>query len=159
MSSELQQQATRTILSHAIFRLESAIIIGLTIVLVFLFPHPFPWWQWWMWLSLGIVAEALIIYTSVTDPVTGRRVIAAMLRQQFNPRVLRSPRARAWMDQALEYREQIEEAIRQRRGGALKAHLRETTGRVDDWLAHIFNLAQRVDGRRMIPRYESRCRR
>jgi hypothetical protein len=125
--------------------LESALIIALTIVLVFLFPYPFGWWQWWMWLVLGIVAEGLIIYTSVTDPETGRQVVAEMLRQQFNPRALRSPRTREWMDRALEYREQIEEAIRQRRGGALKAHLWETTARVDDWLAHVFNLAQRVD--------------
>jgi len=145
MSPKLQEQATRAILSHAVFRLESALIIALTIVLVSLFPHPFGWWQWWMWLALGIVAEGLIIYTSVTDPETGRRVVADMLRQQFNPRALRSPRVRGRMDHALEYREQIEETIRQRRGGALKAHLRETTARVDDWIAHIFNLAQRLD--------------
>lgn len=145
MSSKLQKQATRAILSHALFRLESAFIIALTIVVVFLFPHPYGWWQWWMWLVLGTVAEGLIIYTSVTDPETGRQVVAGMLRQQFNPRALRSPQIRGRMDRALEYREQIEETIRQRRDGALKAHLRETTARVDDWLAHIFNLAQRLD--------------
>jgi len=145
MSSKLQEQATRAILYHAFFRLESALSIALTIILVFLFPHPFPWWQWWMWLALGIVAEGLIIYTSVTDPETGRRVVAEMLRQQFNPRALRTPQVREWMERALEYRDQIEGAIRQRRKGVLKGHLRETTTRVDDWLAHIFNLAQRLD--------------
>jgi hypothetical protein len=145
MSSKLQEQASHAILSHAVFRLESALIIALTIVLVFLFPHPFPWWQWWMWLALGIVAEGLIVYTSVTDPETGRRVVADMLRQEFSPRSLRSPQVRERMERGLEYREQIEEAIRQRRGGALQAHLRETTARVDDWLAHIFSLAQRLD--------------
>ena len=145
MSSQLQKQATRAIFSHALFRLESALIIALTILLVFLFPHPFEWWQWWMWLALGIVAEGLIIYTSVTDPETGRRVVAEMLRQQFNPRSLRSSQVRDRMERALEYREQIEEAIRQRRGGVLRAHLRETTARIDDWLVHIFDLAQRLD--------------
>ena len=145
MSSELQKQATRTMLYHALYRLESALTIALTIILIFLFPHPFEWWQWWMWLILGIVAEGLIIYTSVTDPDTGRRVVAGMLRQQFNPRALRTPQMREWVRRALEYREQIEDTIRQRRDGALKAHLRETTTRVDDWLAHIFNLAQRLD--------------
>lgn len=145
MSSELQEQATRAILSHAFFRLESALTIALTVILVFLFPHPFEWWPWWMWLILGVMAEGLIIYTSVTDPETGRRVVAEMLRQQFNPRALRTPQVREWMGRALEYREQIEGAIRQRPDGVLKAHLRETTARVDDWLAHIFNLAQRLD--------------
>lgn len=145
MSSELQKKATSAILSYAVFRLESALIIGLTIVLVFLFPHPFEWWRWWMWLVLGGGAEGLIIYTSVTDPETGQRVVAQMLRQQFSPQALGTPQVRERMERALDYRERIEEAIRQRRDGVLKAHLRETTARVDDWLAHIFTLSRRLD--------------
>jgi len=145
MSSELQKQATRALFSYAFFRLESALTIALTIVLLFLFPHPFEWWQWWMWLALGTVAEGLIIYTSVTDPETGRRVVAQMLRRQFNPRVLRTPQVRERVERALEYRERIEGAIRQRRGGVLRAHLRETTAHIDDWLAHIFSVARRLD--------------
>jgi len=145
MTSELQKQATRALLSYAFFRFESALTIALTMLLVFLFPHPFEWWQWWMWLALGIVAEGLVIYTSVTDPETGRRVVARMLRQQFNPLALRTPQARERVERALEYRERIEGATRQRRDGVLKAHLRDTTARIDDWLAHIFSLAQRLD--------------
>jgi len=145
MGSELQKQALRAVLSYAFFRLESALTVALTLVLIFLFPRPFEWWPWWMWLTLGVVAEGLIIYTSVTDPETGRRVVAQMLRQRFDPGALRTPRVRERLEQALDYRERIERAIRQRCDGVLKAHLRETTVRVDDWLAHIFDLAQRLD--------------
>jgi len=59
--NDLKQRATRAIIAHAFFRLESALTIALTIVLVFLFPRPFPWWQWWYWLILGIAGEVLII--------------------------------------------------------------------------------------------------
>jgi hypothetical protein len=145
MSSKLHTQATRAMISHAIFRSESAFTIALTILLVALFPHPFPWWPGWGWWALGLVAEGLVIATSLTDPETGQRVVADMLRQQFNPRSLRTPQAREWMEQALEYRERIEEAIRQQHEGVLRAHLQDTVPRIDDWLAHIFNLAQRLD--------------
>ena len=145
MSSKLHTQATRALISHAIFRSESAFTIALTILLVALFPHPFPWWPGWAWVVLGLVAEGLIIATSLTDPKTGQQVVADMLRQQFNPRSLRTPQAREWVERALEYREKVEEAIRQQHEGVLKAHLQDTAPRIDDWLAHIFNLAQRLD--------------
>jgi len=145
MSSELQKQTRRALFSYAFFRFESALTIALTIVLLFLFPHPFQWWRWWMWLALGIVAEGLIVYTSVTDPETGRRVVADMLRQRFNPGGLRASQVRERVERALDYRERIEGAIRQRHDSVLKAHLRDTTARIDDWLAHIFSLAQRLD--------------
>ena len=66
--NELKQRVTRAIITHAFFRLESALIIAMTIILTTLFPMPFPWWQWWYWLVIGVVAEGLIIYTSLTDP-------------------------------------------------------------------------------------------
>ncbi len=141
----IEKRAQRAIIQHAFLRWESAVVIAGTILLSFFLPHAFPWWPWWGWPALGLIAEGLITYTSVTDPETGQQVVAEMLRQQFNPRALRTPQVREWMERALEYREQIEGAIRQRRDGVLQAHLQETTARVDDWLAHIFNLAQRLD--------------
>jgi hypothetical protein len=132
-------------LSYAVFRLESALTIALTILLVFLMPRPFEWWQWWMWPTLGLVAEGLIIYTSLTDPQTGRQVVSTMLRQHFAPGSLRTPAIRQRMEQALDYREQIERAVRQREEGILRDHLRDTTARIDDWLAHMLDLARRLD--------------
>jgi hypothetical protein len=83
-SNELKQRATQAILSHAVFRLESALTISLTLVLVVLFPQPLPWWKWWYWLVLGIVGEALVIYTSVSDEMTSRKVVADLLWQSFD---------------------------------------------------------------------------
>ena len=143
--TELEHQAWRAMLSFAIFRLESALTIAVTIILVFLFPSPFPWWRWWYWLVIGAVAEALIIYTSLTDPALAQKVVADMLRGEFDPRELRSAKYRDKVQKALEYRERIEGLIRQSRQGVLRSHLQEDARRITEWVANIFGLAKRLD--------------
>jgi hypothetical protein len=143
--NELKQRATRAIIAHAFFRLESALTIALTLILVFLFPQPFPWWQWWYWLVLGAVGETLVLYTSVTDEMTGQRVVSDMLRQQFNPGDIRSPEYRQRVEKALDYRQRIEEHVRSTQTGLLRDHLLDTTSGVADWVASVFGLAKRVD--------------
>jgi hypothetical protein len=143
--NELKQRATRAIITHAFFRLESALTIALTIILVFLFPQPFPWWQWWYWLILGGVGEVLVIYTSVTDEMTASTVVSDMLRQEFNPGEIRAPEYRQRVEKALEYRQRIEEHVRSLEPGLLREHLLDTTAGVADWVASVFGLAKRVD--------------
>jgi hypothetical protein len=142
---ELKQRATRAIIAHAFFRLESALTIALTIILVFLFPQPFPWWQWWYWLILGAAGEILVIYTSITDEMTGRRVVSDMLRQEFNPAEIRAPEYRQRVEKALQYRQQIEEHARSLGAGLLRDHLLDSTAGVADWVASVFGLAKRMD--------------
>nr|MBC7245786.1 hypothetical protein [Chloroflexota bacterium] len=143
--NELKQRATRAIIAHAFFRLESALTIALTIILVALFPKPFPWWQWWYWLILGLVGEGLVIYTSITDEMTTRKVIADMLRQEFNPAEIRSKDYRQRVEKALEYRQRIEEHVRNATAGVLRDHLLDTTTGIADWVANVFGLAKRLD--------------
>jgi hypothetical protein len=143
--TELERQAWRAMLSFAIFRLESALTIAVTIILVFLFPSPFPWWRWWYWLVIGAAAEALIIYTSLSDPVLAQKVVADMLRGEFNPRGLHSAKYRDKVEEALEYRERIEGVIRRSQQGVLRDHLEEDARRITEWVANIFGLAKRLD--------------
>jgi len=143
--TELERQAWRAMLSFAIFRLESALTIAVTIILVFLFPQPFPWWRWWYWLIIGVVAEALIIYTSLSDPGLAQKVVADMLRGEFSTRELRSGKYRDKVEKALEYRERIEGLIRQSRQGVLRDHLQEDARRITEWVANVFGLARRLD--------------
>jgi hypothetical protein len=143
--NELKQRVTRAIIAHAFFRLESAVIIAMTIVLVALFPQPFPWWQRWYWLVFGFVGEALVVYTSITDEMTGREIVAGMLRQEFNPQEIRSPEYRQRVEKALEYRQRIEELVRRTDVGVLRDHLRQTTAGIADWVANVFGLAKRLD--------------
>ncbi len=143
--NELKQRATKAIIAHAFFRLESALTIAMTIILSALFPKPFPWWEWWYWLVLGIVGETLIVYTSITDEMTMRKVVADMLRQQFNPREIRTHEYRQRVEKALEYRQRIEEHVRSTTSRVLRDHLLETTAGIADWVANVFSLAKRLD--------------
>jgi len=143
--SELKQRVTKAIIAHAIFRLESALTIALTIVLTALFHQPFAWWRWWYWLVLGGVGEILIVHSSITDEMTSRRVVADLLRQQFNPAEIHAAEYRERVEKALQYRQRIEEYVRSSDAGVLRDHLLDTTGGVADWVASVFGLAKRLD--------------
>ena len=144
--TKLADRTRTAILSYAFFRWESALTIAIVILLVFFFPRPFGWWRWWYWLILGGVGEILIFYTSLTDLRTGRKVVADMLRQEFNPREIRYAPARQRLEQALEYRERIAQTIERQDAGVLRDHLNDTTQGISDWIATIFRLAKRLDG-------------
>jgi hypothetical protein len=142
---ELREKATRAIFAHAFFRLESALTIALTVILATLLPRPLPWWQWWYWLVLGAIGEALVIYTSVTDEMTNRAVVADLLRQEYNPGEIKTPAYRERVEKALEYRHRIEEHIRSADSGVLRDHLADTTAGIADWAGSVFGLAKRLD--------------
>jgi len=142
---ELKQRAGKAIISHAFFRLESALTLSLTILLAFFLPHPWPWWPWWGWVILGLLAEAFIIYTSVTDARTGERVVAEMLRERYDPNTIKTPAYREKVRQALEYRQGIEGIITGTAPGVLRDHLFDSTAGIADWIGHIYNIAQRLD--------------
>jgi hypothetical protein len=144
-NDELKQRATRAIVLHAIFRLESALVIAMTLILIALLPTPFPWWQWWYWLVFGLVSEALVLYTSITDETSNRRLVADLLRQEFNPSEIHSAEYRQRVEKALEYRQRIEEHVSGIQAGVLRGHLHDTTAGIADWVGSVFGLAKRLD--------------
>jgi len=141
----LWRRAWQAILAHAVFRLESALTIAAAILLIGLVPRPLPFWRWWYWLILFAIAEGLIVWTSVTDERTAEAVVGQVLRERFDPAALHLESARLLMEQALQYRQAIERQVARRRRGALQEHLRQIATRVDDWLAEMYRLAQRLD--------------
>lgn len=145
VKTELESRAWREMLATAFFRWESAATIALVILLAFFLPKPFPGWQWWFWLIGGALAEAAIIYTSITDPEFGRQVVADMLRQEFDVADLYDEKYRTYLERALEYRERIEEAIARRREGVLRDHFQETARQIDQWIRSIYEIAHRLD--------------
>jgi hypothetical protein len=144
-NDELRQRVTRAIVAHAVFRLESALTIALTLLLVTLLPRPFAWWQWWYWLVLGLVGEALVIYTSISDETTSSRVVSDLLREEFDPGDLRAVQYRQRVERALQYRQQIEAHVRATETGVLRDHLIDTTSAISDWVGSVFGLARRLD--------------
>jgi chromosome segregation ATPase len=142
-----EKRAQRAILENAFFRWESAVVIGLTLVLTTLSALPFvdiPV-EWWMWLLGGGLAEALLVYSSYADPEANRQVVANMLKREFKPERLKDKRLQQQVDEALDYRSRITAAIRDRRDTVLRDNLADTARQIDEWLENIFNLAQRLD--------------
>lgn len=144
-TQDLEKRAQRAILSHAFFRVESALTIAITILLAWFLPQPFGWWRWWFWLALGGVAWVFIFLTSITDEAAAQAALTEMLRQSARPPRLRSPRYREKVAQALEYRHKIEQALLEMRTGILRSYLMQSTADLSEWIAMIYTLAERLD--------------
>lgn len=149
VGDELRKRAFWAMVNHAFFRWESAIVVALTILVTGLGKLellPFGgWWQLWYGVAFGLIAEALIFFTTLTDPEEGRKAVAAMLAQRFNPAAVSNRALRDRVAKALEYREGIERAIQGARSGVLRSHLEDDARQVDQWLDHIYRLARRLD--------------
>jgi len=119
------------------------------LILTILFPDPFrgalPFWRWWFWLVLGVIAEALIVVTSIYDPEVRERVIGEIFRVKFDPKEIAAIDYRQKVTTALEYRDQMEVLLQRTRDGALRVHLEATVDDVSDWISNMFNLARRLD--------------
>jgi len=160
MREEMRGRAWQTILSTAFFSVESAVIIALSIALFGLGFQPFEWWRAGYWLIFGLVAEALYLGVTVTDPKAAQRAVDAMLSERFDPDDVRNPLARERLKRALEYRRLIEEVAR-RHAGAMRTSIEATASEINAWIEQIYTLAQRMDtfeenevinrDRRMVP--------
>jgi hypothetical protein len=143
--TELKDRTWQAMLGYAFFRLESALTIGLILVLVFVLPQPFAIWQWWYWLILGAVAEALIMYTSLSDPETGRRVVGEMLREEFNPGALHNPRYRERIEKALDYHRRMDDVVNETQNAMVRDRLTTALTSVNDWTANMYRISTRLD--------------
>ncbi|HVO69407.1 MAG TPA: hypothetical protein VMT24_05145 [Aggregatilineaceae bacterium] len=157
---QMRDRAWQTILGSAFFSVESAVIIALSIALFGLGYQPFEWWRAGYWLLFGLVAEALYLGVTVTDPGAAQRAVDAMLSGRFDPGDIRNPLARERLKRALEYRRLIEEAA-QRHTGAMRTSILATASEINAWIEQIYSLARRMDAfeenevinrdRRMVP--------
>ncbi|MFN2221756.1 MAG: hypothetical protein ACK2UH_04345, partial [Candidatus Promineifilaceae bacterium] len=140
MSSEgqepLEKRAQKAMLQHAFFRWESAVVIAITLLLAVFGPQldAVSFLPAWGWLLGGLIAEALLVYSSYTDVETGRKVVAEMLRDEFEPERLTDKKLQTQVEQALDYRGRITAAIRERQDSVLKDSLTDTAGDIDEWL-------------------------
>jgi hypothetical protein len=142
---ELEQRAARAIFVRAIYRWESAAIIGLTLVLFFLFPNPLPIWQPWFWLVLGALGETGLVWSSLKDPEFRAKAVAEIFREKFKPREIEDTELRTRVEKALEYRDRIDAVINKSREGVLRDHLKDVSRGVTDWMETVFRLAKRLD--------------
>jgi hypothetical protein len=150
LANQLERRARRAIFWHALLRWESAVMIALTLVISFflgllalvgLFP------LWWMFVALGIglLTEGIIFASSLTDEEENAQIVAAMLREQYSPKRLRSLKLQTQLKKALEYEGLIANTIRRTQQGVLRDRLARATEPVDDWIKAIHRLATYLD--------------
>lgn len=121
----LEKRAQNAMLQHAFFRWESAAVIALTLLLAVLGPRisPVDFVPAWTWLLGGLLAEAAVVYSSYTDPETGRSVVADMLQDDFHPERIKDKKLQDRILEALDYRSRITASIHETRDSVLKDHL------------------------------------
>ncbi len=141
---DIEQRALGAMLSSAFFTWPSAVNIGLFLILFFLVRLPFGFWQQWMWLIAGVIAEAVYLYATITDPEASREAVGRMFTEKFNPSTIRNVSARQQLQKALEYKSLIDK-FADSQSGALKASLQQTASEINDWIARIYRLAKNID--------------
>lgn len=144
----LEKRAKKAIIKEAFFRPESAMVIALTFILTALsaldisvfgaVPAP-------LWLLVGAVIDTIIVYSSMTDSQFGQDVVARLLQSDYEPERLHDKRLQQQINEALDYRSRIEKSIREGGDSALMLEFREAADQIDEWLAHMYELAQHVD--------------
>ncbi len=141
----LEKRVQNAILQESFVRWESAVVIALTLLLAVFMPRYVPFIRPWMWLIGGLVAEIALVLTSLKDPEFGRKVVANLLKHEFQPERLRDRRLQEHINNALDYRSRIEKTIREREDTVLKNELLATASQIEEWLENMYDLAKRID--------------
>ncbi len=141
----LEQEAGKALLKNAIFRLESAFMLGGTILASVFMPNLIGWIPWWAWPVLGLVGEAAIIWSSLTDKAEQQKVAEALFRERYSINGFRDRKLNTKLREAEQYRQRIQAVVDQQRSGILRDRMKRTTGQVYDWIASMVTLARRLD--------------
>jgi hypothetical protein len=142
--NEVRGRALGAIILNAVTRWESVLTLLLTAGLVIVQPQPFPWWQPWFWVVGGLAAEAALVISAITDPNAAQAAVAREFEQKFDLRRIKGPVARKRLEDALEYRRNMLTLV-ERHKGAMKLSLAQTVSDVNDWIAHMYDLALHID--------------
>ncbi len=151
-TEKLRDRTFGAMLADAIFRLESAITIALTIILTGFAAFSqggalniggiaIPWF---VWLLFGLITEAVLVLSHLTDPESSAEAVERLLRETYNPAEIRNPKYRRKVEEALERRALIQNLVEQE-SGALRVNLSSSAQEVEKWIARIYQLARRLD--------------
>lgn len=145
----LEERARKAILQEAFLRWESAVVISLTLLLAvfgpLLFGNSNSALISGVALIGGILAESALVFSSLTDSEFARKVVADLLEADFHPERLKDENLQKQIQKALDYRSRIESDLRSQDASLVKDELSQTASQIDEWLEHIYGLAQRID--------------
>jgi len=141
----LEQDVGKALLRNAVFRIESALIVGGAILAAVFLPEAIPWIPWFAWPILGTVGEVAIIVSTLTDKAEQQKAIETLFREKYTFSGIRDRRLQEKLKEAEQYRQRIQAVVDQHREGVLRDRLKSTTNQVYDWIANMVTLARRLD--------------
>jgi hypothetical protein len=146
----LRRRFWRGMWEHAIFRWESAVVAGLTFVgvsasSVFAAGGAIPAWSWLACLLLGLVGEAALVYASLHDPDSHRKVVSCLLRDRFRPDQLQDVELRRKVLTSLDYRGRIEALMRAGGRADARSGNSDLELQFDGWISNVYKLAKWLD--------------
>ncbi len=147
VNSEARQKVFGTLLANALLRWETLVTLMVTLIL-FLFVGnvslPFIEWQPWFWLVLGGLAETVLVASTLADPEATEQALAEDFEREYDLRNIRNRISRERLRSAFEYRRSMLRLADSARG-AMRTRKRTLIGGINDWIAHMYNLATRID--------------
>jgi hypothetical protein len=142
--NNIRQRATSAVLQKAIFSWQIGLTVIFTLLLFAIGPTPFEFWQDWFWLVGGGLAGAAFVFGTLTDEDAVQEAVARQFEQQFDLTKIKNRTSRKHLNDAMEYRRNMT-VLAKRANGALRTSLLQTVDDVNQWIAHMYDLAQHID--------------
>jgi hypothetical protein len=142
--TELEKKVLKAHVEHAFFRWESAITIAGTLLSMVGFALAENSIATIASLAVGAVIEGIIVASSLTDQELKHKIENELTRRKFDVKKIGDKHLQARFMEAQDYQKRIEAAINEQPDSLLKDELIQTSVQMDDWLEHIYNLAEKI---------------
>ena len=147
VNSEARQKVFGTLLASALLRWETLVTLMVTLILFLFVPNvslSFIEWQPWFWLVLGGLTQTVLVASTLADPEATEQALAEDFEREYDLRNIRNRVSRERLRDAFEYRRNMLKLADAARG-AMRTKKRTLISDINDWIAHMYNLANRVD--------------
>lgn len=147
LNSEARQKVFGTLLANALLRWETLVTLMVTLILFLFVPNvslSFIEWQPWFWLVLGGLTQTVLVASTLADPEATEQALAEDFEREYDLRNIRNRVSRERLRDAFEYRRNMLKLADAARG-AMRTRKRTLISDINDWIAHMYNLANRVD--------------
>jgi uncharacterized membrane protein YccC len=139
---EIRQRATSAVLQKALLSWQMGVTVAFTLLLFALGPAPFDFWQNWL-IGGGLAAGAFVLGT-LTDEEAVNDAIARQFDRQFDLTRIKNRTSRQRLSDAMEYRRNMM-VLAKRASGSLRMSLSQTVDDVNQWIHHMYDLAEHID--------------
>ncbi len=145
--NEVNQRVLGTLFFNALMRWESLVTVIVTLIL-YLFVNDISvlglQWQPWFWLVMGTVAEAALIFSTMTDPEETQAAMSKEFEKRYDLNNIKNRVSRDRLRSALEYRRDMLKLVKQHKG-AMRSSLRQTVDDINAWIAHMYDMSEHID--------------